>query len=193
MGWDSANNWTKKSDAVRDTLADYQRSGYVIHDKASTAQGFYMSVTTPQNVTLIVCFKIETKNGQVWLKSMSEDMGPAMNDCPLKLIELKSDVASKEWASEWRSRVKSFHASKLRNKGIDLIGQNIELYSKKYKVISKLPGRKGYIMSHNETGRSFRLGLSQVSQCKILSEVVGGSKRDDDSSELENLFKGGSK
>lgn len=165
MGTVSQSNWTSKKVVVKDLLSDYAGAGYTIHDHASTGQGLYMAVTTPSNVSLILCFQITKHNKEFYVKGMSEDMGPVMKDCPLRLLEYKSDYADQAWAKEWRDKVRAFHKEKARPVP-DLMGKTIELYNKRFKVVGKV--KRSYRILSLDNGQAFRLGATQAKQAKIV-------------------------
>lgn len=160
MGWDSASNWNKKADAVKSIQSDLESNGWTILDKASTRQGAYFAVTKDSE-SFIYCAMVESRQGEIWVKTFSEAAGPSMTDCPLKLLAYPSTAGS--YATKWREDVKAFHSMKNR----DLSGKLIDLYGKKYSVSTIKQGRS-YI-AVDETGKKYRMSKRQESQALILN------------------------
>ena len=112
MGWDSSNNWTKKSDAVNDATRRLIQSGYTIHGQASTREGAYWAVTAKTGESFIACSIIERKGGSVYIKNMTEGMGPRIVDCPLELLALVPGAGP--YSQDWRKEVLAYHAKRLK-------------------------------------------------------------------------------
>jgi hypothetical protein len=164
MGWDSALNWNTKADAVKDTTNSIIKSGWTILDHATTRQGAYWLVKRQaDDKPFIYCAIVEKRDNQVWIKTMSEDMGPRIVDCPVRLLGHETSLTG--YSTVWRESVKAYHANKSR----DLTGKLIKLYDKVYHVIGKPTNKRTYLIKNVETGQSYRLTKDQESYCEVLS------------------------
>ncbi len=121
MGWDSANNWQKKADAVADTTNGLLRNGHQIIDQAGTAQGAYWVIQPKDSENRIIYSAIfrHTKDRgfkRIWIKTMSECMGPYIDDCPIRLLD-QCTPTEILYANEFRNRCREFHRTKRRANG----------------------------------------------------------------------------
>jgi hypothetical protein len=165
MGWDSASNLTKKSDVVRDTVSSLIRNGYRILGQASTSQGFYAAIEKSDGSRFLFCAMIKREGGEMYRKDMSETMGPAMTDCPVKLFDLVPmplEGQGAEWAKQFRDGCKAFHA----RRKMDLMGKTISLGTGH---TYKIDGKQGtcYLMTRDD-GQRFRLTRLQAGRCEII-------------------------
>lgn len=165
MGWDSSSAWQTKADAIKNTTNSMIREGWTILDQASTTDGAYWAVKNKQGEQFIYCAMIQRRNDEIYIKTMTEHMGPAMNDCPMRLLSFECSVPN-EYSLIWRQGVKAFHDAKEKAKALDLTGKTIELYGKTYKVLGKR--KRSYFMVRQVDGQMFRLGKRQEQIVKIL-------------------------
>jgi hypothetical protein len=167
MGWSTCSSHNTKTKCVADLLNDVKRSGHTLLGHASTNQGAYFAIITPQGKGLILCVMIERHSGLYSTKDMDEGMGPAMNDCPLKLLDLV-DGPGTEYALRWREGVRAFHKHKSFTK--ELIasirpGMTIALYKKHYTVMDKTA--TNLVVKSLDNGALYRIGASQYKSVSI--------------------------
>lgn len=170
MGWDSSTAWTKKADAVFDTTQSLKRNGHEIIGFASTVQGAYWVIRPKGSTTSIICcaiFQIDRRTKQVWKKVMYENMGPAMDDCPPKLIAM-ADETPHEWANNFRAGCLKRAQMKLQKR--DLTGRVLTLYGHTYQVIGTY--KRSYMVKRIDNGRTYRLTQRQESLVEIKGEKI---------------------
>ena len=100
------------------------------------------------------------------VKAMSEFEGPYYHNCPEKILKLLTPTDS-EWANTWREKC---WANVNRKKVVKKVGDKVSLYGHTYKLYGCL-GRRGYLATQLESGRTYRLKLSQVKEATL---VEGG-------------------
>jgi len=184
MGWTSCTSWHKKSQVIDDEARQFMRSGYTILASASTRQGAYFAVKHQDGRQFIACSLIERRGGSWSIKTMTDAMGPAMDDCPphvLAAVPLTPDTH--HYAVEWREKCREAWERKQRNKGLDLTGKLIELYGNRYHVLAKSTERRGsynvlLVKDIKEDGTycyassyAMRMKSTQVKDAKVLGEA----------------------
>lgn len=99
------------------------------------------------------------------VKAMSEHDGPYYHNCPEKILKLLTPTDS-EWANKWREKC---WANVNHKKVVKKVGDVVRLYGHDYKLYDYL-GRRGYLATHLDSGRSYRLKLSQVKSAMLVTE-----------------------
>jgi len=118
MGWSGSYEWTKKSDAVRDTLKDFNPpSGEcrVIASK-SVRRGLWMVVERAEAVEIggkpvksMIILALMAKHGGHWMvKLIDECMGPVECDCPMNFLAMVPDPGY-AYSTSFRERVRAYH------------------------------------------------------------------------------------
>jgi len=110
MGWDSCSSWRTKADVIAEELRPgrYGEGSVAIAHK-STAQALYVVYELADKRRVLEVTLIEKHGGEYSRKGMSEESGPYVHDCPLRLLELVPEPDS-EYAKNWRARVRAHHA-----------------------------------------------------------------------------------
>lgn len=162
MGWDSSLNWTKKADAIADVTKQLLGCGWSILGHASTASGAFWAVTSDRGETFIYCACVEKHGHQILIKTMTEEAGPFMFDCPLRLLNMVP-ATTNQWAIDWRLAVREYHARKT----LDLMGKTIALHSTGPKYLVDRKHANGYLITR-EDGARFKLTKKQQLTCIIL-------------------------
>lgn len=165
MGWSSCNAWTTKKVVIDEILRDIEKSGYTLKGHASTSQGAYFAVISPKNESVILCVMIKKHGKEYSTKNMDEGMGPAMNDCPLKLLDLVEGPKT-EYALQWRQGVRAYHASKLAGKSLAksiLQGMTISLYDSKFVVLQN----NGTHLIAEKDGQRYKITSKQFRSVSI--------------------------
>ena len=149
MGWDSCSTWNTKQDVIKETLEGYEKSAsHRILAYKSTSNALYIGIEATddkgEKESFIAVYLIQRRGKELSRKGMSEHMGPFECDCPLELLELVP-CPNNEYAREWREKVKAFHETKAKGKGIVSTlnkGETFELYGKRYVFERAIEGTK---------------------------------------------------
>lgn len=157
MGWDGAI-FRNKKEAVQDRIRRLERSGYKVLDHASTSQGFYAAVRHPEGYIFLMTSMVRKSGQEFYFKDMTEDMGPAMNDCPIRLF--KYCEAPDDNARNFRE---SCQARADKKKWVPKSGETVDVYGKRYTVLEKR-GRHYLIKSHENGGiyKTFKARMNSV-------------------------------
>lgn len=166
MGWDSCNEWTKKSDVINHVLNGFIRNGWKYHAKKSTSEGLWVVAENTSGCKFIY-FALIVKHGRNFsLKTMSEHMGPSYLSCPIEFFAIADAPSpSEKFAIEWRYKVIHYHAELVANKARQkrelFPGQQIKLYNKIYNF---LEFRENKVIVIDKYGKNYRLTRKQLGQ-----------------------------
>lgn len=149
MGWDCAY-YKNKKECVDFELRQLEWKGRKVLKYKSTAQGMYAVVDCPEFGVFLACTMIKKYKGEYQVKAMTEEMGPAMNDCPTSLFELLPEP--KGYAEGFRAACR---ANEERKQWTPEYGEVVSIYGKKYKVGMKV-NRTSYGVYCLETGKQFK-------------------------------------
>lgn len=98
-------------------------------------------------------------------KDISETMGPAEHDCPLAFLDLATDFASVQWSSEWREKVRAFHARKKTLEEVEIAPeQRIVLGGAEYTVVRPYRTKGYWIIRRASDGDIFKARVGQIRQ-----------------------------
>ena len=123
MGWlisnpsDYKHSLKRGKEYLRERL--FYPSTTHIHDDALVSLSEYYALTTeksdPSRVYLLVALVRFYRTGEVGIKEMSEDMGPRVTRCPVRILD-KADklrpVDPGSTAYEWRQACREYHAKR---------------------------------------------------------------------------------
>lgn len=109
MGW-TGMECTKKEMVAR--IRDGREHGAEVLASRTTQSGVWQVVKSHADQTpVIVLFLVSSERGHAYYKDMSEDMHPFYYDCPLALLDM-----APECCSEWRAKVREWHAQKAQGR-----------------------------------------------------------------------------
>lgn len=164
MGSVSDSTWTTKEKVIASLKQDMEKSGWIVSDMASTRSGVYFCVTT-QEASFIYFALITKHKNEFWVKTMTESMGPAQVDCPLRLLNHPCTTGS--YSAQWREAVRQYHANKKSKPAAqDLLGKKISLYNKEYNVLGVK--KRSYVVEEVSTLKRFRLGPQMAKDASII-------------------------
>jgi hypothetical protein len=163
MGWDSSNEWTKKSDIITHLKRSMFLSNWEIIADKSTVDGYWAAVKNPNGERFIFFGLIQGLS----LKTMDESMGPSYYSCPVHFFDLVD--APKGYAVEWREKVKQ--AAERKTRKLET-GMKIELYGKKYTVKGPHKATFSVVDENGVTYKLTRKQLSQWNEVTKLEEVL---------------------
>lgn len=169
MGWDSQYSWrtiedVQKSVLLLDRLIDSARTR---EDGKIVIWALYREPNSENSI--ILCHLVEKWDGQLWVKTIDECMGPMYYSCPLRLIK-KAGTPHNTIATEWRQNVIKYQTEKkaksnarkhwMRVGGLATIVNSSAFFNgKKAKIESIKPLRVEI------EGRSFRVSCRQLTAC----------------------------
>ena len=165
MGWDGCSSWLKKSDVQKDILKGLTPELKLLGSK-STNRGshFWMALENASGERFIALYLIEKDGKSFMRKGMTEMSGPAADDCPLALLNLAPDsllpvADNKDYAMEWRERVRKYAAKMKQN--IE-IGSVVTIYGNNYTVIGKV--KKSYIIESEKDKTRYRCTRKNIAE-----------------------------
>lgn len=134
MGWLFTQGYTRK-DLVEKLTKDWTgEDGKTRHCLEHSSNGTYVlwavwQVGNDESDRFIACYLTKNDKGFGWgYKGMSESMGPGYYGCPLRFLDMVP-VPDSPYASEWREKVKEYHAKRSRKfevgQVVKLIGSTI--------------------------------------------------------------------
>lgn len=167
MGSVSDSTWTTKEKVVTSLKQDMERSGWIVTDTASTRSGVYFCVTTSTDSFIYFALITKHKN-EFWVKTMTESMGPAEVDCPIRMLNHPCTTGS--YSAQWRESVRQYHSQKKsKPTAPNLIGKKISLYKKEYNVIGLK--KRSYLVEEVSTLKRFRLGPQMAKDATIIGAI----------------------
>ena len=175
MGW--TFGYSKPSEIKQMVLNSFKETGYYeLIDIKSTQYGKHMWVAIKNketNQSIILLYLIQKNAGRDgWgYKDMDESMGPYVHDCPLELIE-KTTGDGREYSINWRKAVVEYHATRKHNAKAN-IGDVVEVYGKKYKLIEKI--RRSWRAESLENGRVYNIRPSQLQRLEKTVDFITNS------------------
>lgn len=101
MGWTSYKQTSSKKEEILNYLKD---SRFEVIDIACRGRDNYVAtrnIETGQIFAEVVL--VETKDGEIYFKNLTEDEGPFYWNCPKRIID-KLTEATSETAKEWRAK-----------------------------------------------------------------------------------------
>jgi len=109
---------------------------------------------------------IESRKGEVAVKSMDETCGPCYYDCPLSFLA-QADAPTGPYAGPWRERVRAFHASRSARRAAIRPGVRIS-YDAQIYVLQRCLGRRGWDVARESDGQAFRMKSRQLGSATLL-------------------------
>jgi hypothetical protein len=168
MGWDSAQNWTTKSQVVAETTESLKRNGNAILAQKSTAAGVWYVIETKEQERLIYFALIKKERGEFARKTMTESMGPSYYCCPIPFFALVT--CPEGYAKEWRLKVMELQKKKNEAKKLEIFpGMRFELYDKTYSVLGQV--KQSWRVQEEKTGEVYRMGKKHLVSVKVLDTV----------------------
>ncbi len=176
MGWDSSENWQKKSDVVAELLKDFSKNYNILKSK-STSQALYVAVENKETQQRDIVIALIERRGakdsrfKFYVKTLSEGAGPLTDDCPIEFFELvpkPSEFGAYTWAQDWRLRcIAKANAPKPPKLG-DITGKRVTLHNNTYVVIGLQNER--WIVQNELTGVKYRMSKRQEKLVEVLHE-----------------------
>ena len=149
--------------------------GYEMLDSAVVGNNFWYLMRAPDGeVTIGLNLMKSGGAGYGWgTKELTESMGPNELNCPLRFMDKVS--APKHYAAEWRERVRAYHAEQAKRKVSRPAYAEGQLWQypngPSYRLISKLHGRKGWIVECSEhKGIPYRAGFNILRELEYAGE-----------------------
>lgn len=110
------------------------------------------------------------RKGEGWgYKSLSEDAGPYVYNCPLHFLK-KASPAS-EFAVEWRVKVRQYHAQRAA-RPVPEVGAVVEYAGHNFRLLRAASPRKGWHVIRISDGQLFRMSASQLSKASFKSSIA---------------------
>jgi len=108
--------------------------------------------------------------GQGWgYKDLDETVGPCAVDCPITYLDAPSAPAE-GWAAQWRQRVRDYHTAKKLSRPAREAGQRVIFGGYVYVLSSPAGPRRGWYVTEEKTGTSYRMPASYLSRSRPLPE-----------------------
>lgn len=110
MGWDG--RYTSKTPKTvcdeQNTYSNEHSTSRVLASTLVRFREYYAAVevvihATGERIVYADMTIVERRDGKVWTKSMSEDMGPCYHNCPARILDLLTETKD-ETAKEWREK-----------------------------------------------------------------------------------------
>lgn len=170
MGWTSCTSWNKKADVINELRRDLD-SKYIRLDDKSTTSGYWAAIENKETRQRYIFFAlIEKKGRDFYMKDMDESAGPMYYDCPLHFFDMVPCPTEREWAAEWREKVRAFHSNKkvLKEKAKMVAqtlteGTKFTLYGDAF--IAQFQNEKGeWIVLKEGNGQLYRLKKKQLKE-----------------------------
>lgn len=168
MGSVSCSSWNKKLDVVnefkRDTLKRYD----ILKEK-STTQGYWVAVENRETKERHIFFALIKKYGKEFtLKTMSEDMGPSYQCCPVSFFDIVP-VKATGFGKEWRQSVLNSLETKkkFKDKPVALLnkGADFKLYGSDF--TAQYQDGKNWIVLKKDNGKLYKLKLKQLKELEL--------------------------
>jgi len=110
---------------------------------------------------------IDSRHGEVAIKSMDETCGPFYYDCPLSFLK-RADPPFGVYAGPWREKVREFHVRRNANRAARRPGTRIS-YDETIYVLRRCMGRRGWEVHRESDGLIFRMKLRQLGKADVIS------------------------
>ena len=127
MGWmistpnDYKYSLKRGKEYIRGRMFDASET--IIHDDALVSLSEYYALAAaksdPSHVYLLVALVRFYRTGEVGIKDMSEDMGPRVIRCPVRILDKADKLRPVELGSTaygWRQACREYHARKSTNR-----------------------------------------------------------------------------
>lgn len=145
--------------------------GYEMLDSAVVGNNFWYLMRAPDGeVTIGLTLMKSGGAGYGWgTKELTESEGPNEVNCPLRFLDKASPP--KHYAVEWREAVREYHTVKAARPAY-AAGQLWQYPNgPSYRLISKLQGRKGWIVECSEhKGIPYRAGFNILRELEYTGE-----------------------
>jgi len=112
---------------------------------------------------------IDSRRGEVAVKSMDETVGPYYFDCPLAFLD-RADPPVGPYAGPWREQVRAFHARRAARRAAIRQGLRVSYEGHTY-ILRHSLGRRGWQVQR-EDGLVFRMKARQLQQATVLPTVA---------------------
>jgi hypothetical protein len=158
-----------KQQVVRDTLQDLQACASVLASRVIGNRLWYlarMEGADGSTTTWIGLSLIESRRGEVFVKSMDESSGPFYYDCPLAFLS-QADAPIGPYAAAWREQVRAFHAARLARRAAVRAGARVQYGTQVFVLVRSLR-RSGWRVRRESDGVSFRMSSRQLAKAELL-------------------------
>lgn len=165
-----------KEQAVRDELSSINASSKVLAHRATGNRLWFLAQTrTGEHAgrKWIGLTLIDTRRGEVAVKSMDETVGPYYFDCPLSFLD-RADAPVGPYAGPWREKVRAFHANRAAKRAAIRQGCSVMYDGQVYELRRSL-GRRGWEVLR-EDGVLLRMQARQLWQATVLPQPTQAAR-----------------
>lgn len=158
-GWDSAkelkahilrDDATPEYKAIAHATTNVGRNLWVVYEKRDGS-----------GARLLALYLLRSYRGEWGYKSVSESMGPAETDCPLRFLDMVPLDPKAQYAGPWREKVKAHHA---KASATFSEGETVRVFGKLYKVLGRV--KRSYRIQSLDTGQVFKCGAAKMHAVK---------------------------
>ncbi|MDR6522168.1 hypothetical protein EJP69_14345 [Variovorax gossypii] len=157
-----------KDQAVYDELSSIGTSSMVLAHRAVGNRLWFLAQTRAGEHAgrkWIGLTLIDSRRGEVAVKSMDETVGPYYFDCPLSFLD-RADAPVGPHAGPWREKVREFHANRAARRAAIREGLSVMYDGQVYELRRSL-GRRGWEVLR-EDGVILRMKARQLWQATVL-------------------------
>lgn len=158
-----------KDQAVHDELASVGAYSQVLAHRAIGNRLWFLAQTRSGEYAgriWIGLTLIDSRRGEVAVKSMDESVGPCYYDCPLAFLD-RADAPVGPYAGPWREKVRAFHANRSARRAAIRQGARVSYGDHSY-VLRRCLGRRGWEVVRESDGLIFRLKSRQLGNATVL-------------------------
>lgn len=158
-----------KQQVVRETLQDLKACASVVASRVIGNRLWYlarMEGVDGSQTTWIGLTLIESRRGEVFVKSMDESSGPFYYDCPLAFLA-QADAPVGPYAAAWREQVRAFHAARTARRAAVRAGARVQYGTQVFVLVRSLR-RSGWRVRRESDGVSFRMSSRQLAKAELL-------------------------
>lgn len=174
MGWLFSARWATRDDMLAH-LRRPERFGEDYELLQSSAVGnnhWYLARRKSDGLVFIGLDLIKggTRRYPGWgYKDMDETCGPSEVNCPVSYLDKASPATG--YAIDWRERVRAYHETRRKTKAVALEPGKVLAYGEWHYRLDRSIGRRGWYVTREEDGVSFRMNAHQV-QAALRREVA---------------------
>lgn len=162
-----------KQQVVSEKLRRVQRSSAVIASRLMGNRLWYLARADRgdgSTITWIGLTLVESRRGEMFVKSMDEGSGPFFYDCPLSFLE-QADAPVGPYAAAWREQVRAFHTARAVRTAAIRAGARVGHGTQVFELVRSL-GRRGWQVRRESDGVMFRMTRRQLSVAEVVRSDV---------------------
>jgi hypothetical protein len=108
MGWTGQDSWKSASDVIDQYLTEIREDCKILDYETTGNKSRLWIAVERKGKSFVICVLVEYQSGSWMYKDMTEDVGPAFYDCPMRILHITKGLEN-TYSVDWRAMVRRHH------------------------------------------------------------------------------------